>query len=141
MSYVWYVSYGSNMASARLACYVRVAAAGGHAGNPGARDRRLPSGSIPSTCRAPSLRRRVAAVGRRGGVLRPHEPGFTAARGYLVTAEQFADIAAQEMYRAPHAGNPLEAVVADRSTAAGTRWDRDATRRSSRSVGTTNRRC
>ena len=35
----------------------------------------------------------------------------TAARGYLVTAEQLADIAAQEMYRAPHDGDPLEELV------------------------------
>ena len=39
------------------------------------------------------------------------EPGRTAARAYLVTAGQLADIAAQEMYRLPADGDPLEAVV------------------------------
>ena len=39
------------------------------------------------------------------------EPGRTAARGYLVTAGQFVDIAAQEMYRLPRDGDPLEEVV------------------------------
>ncbi len=38
-------------------------------------------------------------------------PGWAAARGYLVTAEQFADIAAQEMYRAPQDGDPLAELV------------------------------
>ena len=41
-----------------------------------------------------------------------HEtPGWTAARGYLVTSGQFADIAAQEMYRDPRDGDPLEELV------------------------------
>ena len=41
----------------------------------------------------------------------PEEGGPTAARAYLVTAGQFADIAAQEMYRIPQEGDPLEEVV------------------------------
>jgi hypothetical protein len=41
-----------------------------------------------------------------------HEtPGFAAARAYLVTAGQFADVARQEMYRIPQHGDPLEEVV------------------------------
>jgi hypothetical protein len=41
-----------------------------------------------------------------------HEtPGPAAARAYLVTAEQFADIAAQEMHRIPEAGDPIEEIV------------------------------
>lgn len=48
MSYVWYVSYGSNMASDRLACYLEGGRPpGGTRVNPGARDRRLPARSIP----------------------------------------------------------------------------------------------
>ena len=38
-------------------------------------------------------------------------PGRTAARAYLVTASQFADIAAQEMHRVPDPDDPLEEVV------------------------------
>ncbi len=41
----------------------------------------------------------------------PGQGGPTAARAYLVTAEQFADVAAQEMYRVPQQGDPLEEVV------------------------------
>jgi hypothetical protein len=37
--------------------------------------------------------------------------GRTAARGYLVTRGQLADIAAQEMYRIPQDGDPLEEVL------------------------------
>jgi hypothetical protein len=39
--------------------------------------------------------------------------GPTAARAYLVTAEQFADVAAQEMHRVPQPGDPLAEVVVD----------------------------
>ncbi|MGH3586524.1 MAG: histone deacetylase, partial [Pseudonocardia sp.] len=38
-------------------------------------------------------------------------PGPTPARAYLVTAEQFADVAAQEMHRLPDPEDPLEEVV------------------------------
>jgi hypothetical protein len=38
-------------------------------------------------------------------------PGRTVARGYLVTAGQLADIAAQEMYRLPQDGDPLEELL------------------------------
>jgi hypothetical protein len=113
MSHVWYVSYGSNMSSARFACYVQGGRpAGGTRVNPGARDRTLPARSIPV-----DLPGTVYFAGRSpqwgGGVaFYDHaEPGRTAARGYLVTPGQLADIAAQEMYRVPVAGDPLEEVV------------------------------
>ncbi len=38
-------------------------------------------------------------------------PGWTAARAYLVTTRQLADIAAQEMYRLPVDGDPLEEIL------------------------------
>jgi hypothetical protein len=38
-------------------------------------------------------------------------PGRTAARGYLITVGQLADVAAQEMYRDPRDGDPLEEVL------------------------------
>lgn len=37
--------------------------------------------------------------------------GPTAARGYLVTAAQFADILAQELHRIPEPGDPIEELV------------------------------
>jgi hypothetical protein len=113
MTHVWYVSYGSNMSAARLACYiVGGTPPGGTRENPGARDRRLPARTIPV-----DLPGTVYFAGESpqwgGGVaFYDHEaPGWAAARGYLVTAEQLADIAAQEMYRTPHDDNPLAELV------------------------------
>ncbi|HVE27189.1 MAG TPA: hypothetical protein VNC22_17405 [Sporichthya sp.] len=110
---VWYVSYGSNMSSERLACYIEGGRPpGGTRTNPGARDRRLPERSVPV-----DLPGTVYFAGQSpqwgGGVaFYDHEtPGWTAARGYLVTAGQLADIAAQEMYRVPQDGDPLEEIV------------------------------
>jgi hypothetical protein len=113
MSQVWYVSYGSNMSSARLACYLRGGRpAGGRRVNPGARDRRLPARSIPVDLPGTLYFAGESPQWGGGVAFYDHEtPGYTAARGYLVTAEQLSDIAAQEMYRVPQAGDPLEQVV------------------------------
>ncbi len=114
MSYVWYVSYGSNMASDRLACYLQGGRpSGGTRVNPGARDRRLPARSIPVDLPGTVYFAGESTQWGGGVAFYDHaEPGFTAARGYLLTAAQFADVAAQEMYRAPRDDNPLEVVVA-----------------------------
>jgi len=113
MSYVWYVSYGSNMSSDRLGCYLEGGRPpGGSRSHPGARDATLPRRSLavdlPGTLYFAGDSRQWG-----GGVaFYDHDtPGWTAARGYLVTAEQFADIAAQEMHRVPEPGDPLEQVV------------------------------
>jgi len=113
MSRVWYVSYGSNMSSRRFACYLEGGTPpGGSRRNPGARDRRLPERSL-----AVDLPGTVYFAGESpqwgGGVaFYDHaHPGFTAARAYLLSVEQFADVAAQEMYRAPRADDPLAALV------------------------------
>ena len=110
---VWYVSYGSNMSTVRLACYLEGGCPpGGTRTNPGARDPQLPRRSI-----GVELPGAVYFAGRSrqwgGGVaFYDHEaPGPTAARAYLVTAQQFTDIAAQEMYRIPDPEDPLEEVV------------------------------
>lgn len=112
---VWYVSYGSNMASDRLACYLEGGCPpGGSRHNPGARDQ-----SPPLRSRAVDLPGTTYFAGRSaqwgGGVaFYDHETlGGTAARAYLVTAAQFADIAAQEMYRLPVEGDPIEELVLD----------------------------
>jgi len=113
MSHVWYVSYGSNMSAGRLACYIEGGRPdGGRRTNPGARNRSLPARSIPVDLPG-SLYFAGESPQWGGGVaFYDHEtPGYTAARGYLVTAEQLADIAAQEMYRLPCDGDPLEEVV------------------------------
>jgi hypothetical protein len=111
--HVWYVSYGSNMSSARLACYIKGGRPpGGSRTNPGARDRTLPARSVPV-----DLPGTVYFAGESpqwgGGVaFYDHtEAGQTAARAFLVSAGQLADIAAQEMYRLPRVGDPLEELV------------------------------
>ena len=113
MSQVWYVSYGSNMCAARLACYIEGGQpVGGRRSNPGARDRRFPSRSIPVDL--PGTVYFAGESPQWGGGVAFYDhatPGYTAARGYLVTAEQLSDIAAQEMYRVPQPGDPLEQVV------------------------------
>ncbi|HEX6248230.1 MAG TPA: histone deacetylase [Nocardioidaceae bacterium] len=110
---VWYVSYGSNMAERRLTCYIEGGCPpGGSRANPGARDRRPPRHSV-----GVQLPGSVYFAGRSpqwgGGVaFYDHEtPGPAAARAYLVTAEQLADIAAQEMYRVPDPDDPIEEIV------------------------------
>jgi len=88
---VWYVSYGSNMDAERLAQYLA-----------GARDHRPPRGdaavwlpgSIYFATHSP-----VWGGGR--AFYDPDRPGPTAARAWLLTVSQFADILAQEMYRNP----------------------------------------
>jgi hypothetical protein len=113
MSQVWYVSYGSNMSSARFACYIEGGRPpGGSRTNPGARDSRLPARCAPVDL--PGTLYFAGESPQWGGGVAFYDharPGFTAARAYLVTAAQLADIAAQEMYRVPQDGDPLEEVV------------------------------
>ncbi|MGB9013248.1 MAG: hypothetical protein WCB95_10395, partial [Aeromicrobium sp.] len=111
--HVWYVSYGSNMWATRLACYLEGGTPpGGDRANPGARDQTPPVRStaidLPGTL---YFAGRSAQWG--GGVaFYDHlSAGFTAARAYLVTAQQFADVAAQEMRREPVDRDPLADVV------------------------------
>lgn len=113
MTQVWYVSYGSNMSAARLVCYLQGGVPpGGSRANPGARDRTLPERTIPV-----DLPGTVYFAGESpqwgGGVaFYDHDvPGPSLARGYLVTAEQLADIAAQEMYREPRDCHPVVDLV------------------------------
>ncbi len=110
---VWYVSYGSNMSAARFACYIEGGCpTGGTRHNPGARDQTLPTRSIPV-----DLSGRLYFAGESpqwGGGVAFYDhltPGYVAARGYLVTPAQLADIAAQEMYRLPMDGDPLEQIL------------------------------
>jgi hypothetical protein len=112
-SHVWYVSYGSNMSAARFACYIEGGIPpGGSRANPGARDRTLPERTVPVDL--PGTVYFAGDSPQWGGgsaFYDPETPGRAAARGYLVTAEQFADIAAQEMYRLPRDGDPLAELL------------------------------
>lgn len=115
---VWYVSYGSNMSAARLAAYLEGGVPpGGSRANPGARNSTLPRRSVPVDLPG-ALYFAGDSQQWSGGVAfydhdaqGPGEGGPTAARAYLITAQQFADVAAQEMYRLPQEGDPLEEVV------------------------------
>ncbi|WFE51327.1 histone deacetylase [Micromonospora sp. WMMD1155] len=119
---VWYVAYGSNMHAARLGWYIGGGCPpGGMRTYPGCRDPRPPSRSVPV-----SLPGGIYFAGESrawtGGMAfyDPHLPGEAAARAYLVTVEQFTDIAAQEMYRpagepaalTPATGAAVEAAIA-----------------------------
>jgi hypothetical protein len=113
MSHVWYVSYGSNMSGARLACYIAGGRPpGGSRTNPGCRDRTLPARDVLVDLPGTLYFAGESPQWGGGVAFYDHvEPGFTAARGYLLTAGQLADIAAQEMYRDPREDDPLEDLV------------------------------
>ena len=113
MSHVWYVSYGSNMSAARFACYVEGGRPpGGTRTNPGCRDRTPPVRDVPVDLPGTLYFAGESPQWGGGVAFYDHEtPGRTAARGYLVTAGQLADVAAQEMYRDPCDGDPLEELI------------------------------
>jgi len=100
---VWYVGYGSNLCAERFACYL----AGGR-----------PRGAARwyAGCRDRTPARDTAAVWLPGGIYFAGRslvwgggiafydaalPGRVAGRAYLITTQQFGDVAAQEMHREP----------------------------------------
>ncbi|MUL40679.1 histone deacetylase [Streptomonospora sp. PA3] len=114
------------MSAQRFACYLGGGVPpGGSRANPGCRD-----GAPP---------RERCAVWLRGGIYfalaspmwggglalyDPDLPGAAPACAYLVTAEQFADIAAQEMYRAPAAArDPSRVPAGGRLSLGGGRYE------------------
>lgn len=104
---VWYVAYGSNMRAERLRHYLQGAPAnpagsGGGRRYPGCRDPRMPSRSVPVELPGAVYFATESAVWTGGRAFYdPQAPGSTWARAHLVTAGQFCDIAAQEMYEEP----------------------------------------
>lgn len=112
---VWYVSYGANLDPARLGCYIAGGTPpGGSRANPGCRDCSPPRESRPVWL--PGAVYFALESPMWGGGLAlydPAEAGRAAARAYLVTAEQFADVAAQEMYRSPGMDVDLAALLRD----------------------------
>ncbi len=113
VAHVWYVSYGSNLSASRFSCYVSGGRPpGGSRTNPGCRDRTPPVRDVPVDLPGTLYFAGESQQWGGGVAFYDHEtPGRTAARGYLVTAGQLADIAAQEMYRDPRDGDPLEEVL------------------------------
>lgn len=110
---VWYVSYGSNMNVARLSCYLQGGRPpGARIGYCGARDHTPPRDDAAVTLPGRLYFGRVSTVWGGGIAFYDHDAeGPTAARAYLITVEQFTDVAAQEMHRSPAPGGPLDAVV------------------------------
>lgn len=110
---VWYTSYGSNMHLDRLACYIQGGQPPGASKvYPGCRDRRLPTRSVPVELKGALYFATESPVW--GGGRAFYDPtceGRVYARAHLVSASQFADIAAQEMYREPGADLDLREVL------------------------------
>lgn len=110
---VWYTSYGSNTHLDRLACYIKGGRPSG-AGRtyPGCRDRRMPSRSVPVELRGALYFATESPVWGGGRAFYDPEPdGRVYARAHLVSSAQFADIAAQEMYRSPGEDLDLNEVL------------------------------
>lgn len=102
------------MHAARLAYYLAGGKPpGGRRTYPGCRDDRLPEQTEPVMLPG-ELYFALESQAWTGGMAfyDPSSDGQTAARAYLVTAEQFSDIAAQEMYREPGATLDLTKVLA-----------------------------
>ncbi|MGW2093178.1 histone deacetylase [Promicromonospora sukumoe] len=123
------MSYGSNMARARLDCYLQGGRpSGARRTYPGARDR-----TPPREDRAVHLPGRLWFAGESsvwggGMAFYDHDAaGPTPARAYRITSGQLADIAAQEMHRSPAPDDPLESLlrsgVARRHTAGPGRYE------------------
>ncbi|WP_460938743.1 histone deacetylase [Phycicoccus ginsengisoli] len=100
---VWYACYGSNLRRDRFLCYVQGGRPeGARRSYPGARNRTLPADDRPMTLpgsvlfgwESPTWGGGIAFYDAGAG-------GSTLARAYLVTDQQFADVAAQEMHREP----------------------------------------
>ncbi|MFE0383681.1 histone deacetylase [Streptomyces bungoensis] len=111
---VWYAAFGSNMHLARLTYYLL----GGRPPNgrrtyPGCRDGRPPERTVPVMLPG-ELYFALESQAWTGGMAfyDPNATDQMAARAYLLTAEQFSDIAAQEMYRDPGVMLDLTKVLA-----------------------------
>ncbi|WSL49429.1 histone deacetylase [Streptomyces sp. NBC_01267] len=97
----------------RLAAYIEGGQPpGGSMTYPGCRDRRMPSRSVPVELRGVLYFATESPVWGGGRAFYdPEQEGRVYARAYLVSAAQFADIAAQEMYRSPGEDLDLSAVL------------------------------
>ncbi|MBM7368489.1 histone deacetylase [Gordonia hydrophobica] len=112
---VWYASYGSNLCAARLACYLEGGRPeGGRRTYPGARDTTPPTRAASLTLPGTIYFAGQSTTWGGGMAFYDHDRhGPTPARAYLVTVEQFADIATQEMDRDPHPDSIVERALRD----------------------------
>ncbi|MEV0786208.1 histone deacetylase [Streptomyces sp. NPDC050423] len=97
----------------RLASYIKGGRPpGGGKAYPGCRDPRMPSQSVPVELRGALYFATESPVWGGGRAFYdPGQKGRVYARAHLVSASQFADIAAQEMYRSPGEDLDLSAVL------------------------------
>ena len=132
------------MSQARLSAYLEGGVPpGGNAANPGAHDPTPPRRSVPVDLPGALYFAGDSPQWHGGVAFYDHdgEGGPTAARAYLITAHQFADIAAQEMYRIPQQGDPSSRSSSTASTADATMSDPGTTRRWWRWAGSKGCRC
>ena len=103
MRHIWYVAYGSNLSQERFSYYLR-------GGRPNGNDRHYPGcrdTSDPMDSFGLMIPGGIYFAGRSSGwragmaFYDPEAPGEVAARAYLITAEQFVDVLAQETLRSP----------------------------------------
>jgi hypothetical protein len=103
MNRLWYVAYGTNLSRARFQVYLHGGRpSGGARDYPGSRDRLGPERDFPLSI--PGGLRFVGVSSMWGGGLAVYDPqavGEVAARAYLISAEQFVDVLAQEMRLQP----------------------------------------
>jgi hypothetical protein len=110
---VWYVAYGSNLGADRFRCYlVGGRPQEGRRTYPGCRDRSEPADSF--SLELPGALVFAGESGVWGGGMAFFDPdgaGSVACRAYLLRAEQFADVTAQEMRLEP-GGELAQAIAA-----------------------------
>lgn len=132
---LWYAAYGSNLHVER---FDRYRLGGEHPGGarvyPGFRDASPPAGTVPLTLTGAVYFATESPIWHGGRAIydpdaEPTGGGGTAgvaARGYLLTREQFLDLLAQEMYRLPGDGpepDLAEAVATGRARAGDGRYE------------------
>lgn len=110
MDHVWYVAYGSNLAMARFRCYLSGGRpAGGARVYPGCRDRTAPTGTEGVLVPGGLVFAGASKVWGGGSAFyNPQAATQLAGRAYLITTDQFADVAAQEMWREPGGAYALQ---------------------------------
>jgi hypothetical protein len=112
MQHVWYVAYGSNLSLQRFQVYLQGGTpVGGARRQSGARDPQGPVRDV--SLLIPGGLRFVGVSSVWGGgmaIYAARAAGQIAARAYLITAEQFVDVLAQEMRLEPDLNVNLTAV-------------------------------
>lgn len=102
--HLWYASYGSNLSAARFAYYLQGGRPPGATRTyPGARTPTPPVADRPLRLRGQVFFGWESSTWGGGGIafLDPSVAGEVLMRAYRITADQFADVVAQEMHRDP----------------------------------------